>query len=72
MFLLYSTIRGASFFFISSIILSFEFLNIVFAGISKPLCSRSEEYLFEPVISHLNFPACLTRKYASFDINFER
>ena len=69
--LLYSSIRGASFFFIFSI-LSFEFWNITFAGISKPPYSRSEEYLHEPVIWHLIFPACLTKKCDSFDINFGR
>ena len=71
-FLLYSSIRRASFFFISSIILSFQFWNTIFAGISKPPCSISKEYLFEPVISHLIFPACLTKKCASFDTNFGR
>ena len=70
--MLYFSITGASFFFIFSIILLFEFWNIIFAGISKPPCSRSEEYLFEPVISHLIFPACLTKMCASFDINFGR
>ena len=68
-FLLYSSIRGANFFFISSIILSFEFWNIIFAGISKPPCSRD---LSEPVISHLIFPVCLTKKCVSFDKNCGR
>ena len=71
-FLFYSSIRGASFFLISSIILSFEFWNIIFAIISKPPCPRSEEYLFEPVISHLILLACLTKTCVSLDINFGR
>ena len=65
-FLLYSLIRGASFFFISSIILLLEFWNIIFAGISKPPCS------FWTCNFTPNFPACLTKTWASFDINFGR
>ena len=54
---------------------SYSFLWILkyyFSWISKPPCSRSKKYLFKPVISHLIFPACLTKKCASFDINFGR
>ena len=59
----------------------FHFFNHYFVWILKhylswnlqtTLIGRSEEYLFEPVISHLIFSACLTKKYASFDINFGR
>ena len=40
--------------------------------VSKYYDCRSEEYLFESVISHLIVPAFLTKKCASFDINFGR
>ena len=45
---------------------SFIWILKYFAGISKPLCPRLEEHLFEPVVAHLIFSACLTKKCASF------
>ena len=72
-FLLYSSIRGANLFFIFSVIVSFEFWNIIFAEIFKQTTLlKIGRVSFWTCNSTPNFPSMLNKKVCQFRQKFWR